>query len=347
MLEANAVSLGQSGQHENGLASAAPPVERFVRRRRPRWERLSSLLDRAGRSRRRDPLSVDEIEELVRLYRHTATDLAVARRDFPGDRVTTFLNQLVVRSYAVVYHDPPATMRQLRRFFARDLPRAYRAAWPYLAASAALLIIPLLATAVAVLLARDVASLLLPPELIGEIQAGQTWFDSSGAERPFLASFILTNNVQVAFFALAGGMLAGLGTVYVLVANGIEIGAIAGALAAYGLGDRLVGFVSPHGFLELSVVVVAGGSGLMLGRAMVWPGLAPRAEALATAGARSVRLLLGMLPFLAVAGLLEGFVSPAVFPWPFKLAIGLATAIGLYSYLLLVARPSSHKTCVD
>jgi uncharacterized membrane protein SpoIIM required for sporulation len=133
-------------------------------------------------------------------------------------------------------------------------------------------------------------------------------------------------------------MLAGVGTVAVLMSNGIDIGAVTGALIAYGLWKDLIGFVSPHGFLELSDVVVAGACGLMLARAIVWPGLAPRSEGLVAAGTRSVRLLLGMLPFLGVAGLLEGFVSPLDFAWPAKLAIGLATAIGLYAYLLLAGR---------
>jgi uncharacterized membrane protein SpoIIM required for sporulation len=319
-------------------ANLASPVERFVRLHRGRWERLSVLLDRANATRaaRREPLSVDEVEELVRLYRQATTDLAVARRDFPGERVTVFLNQLVTRAYAVVYREPPAVFSRLRRFYRHDLPREYRAAWPYLLAAAALLFVPLVATALAVIVGPDVAGLFLPPALIDEMRAGRTWFDASATERPFLASFIMTNNVEVSLLALAGGMLAGVLTVLVLLANGVEIGAVTGALITYGLADRLVGFVSPHGFLELSVVVVAGACGLMLGKAIVWPGLSPRGEALVAAGKRSSRLLLGMLPFLALAGLLEGFVSPSSFPWPAKVAIGLATAVALYSYLLLV-----------
>jgi uncharacterized membrane protein SpoIIM required for sporulation len=123
-----------------------------------------------------------------------------------------------------------------------------------------------------------------------------------------------------------------------LVYNGIHLGAVSGALSVHGLADRLVGFVSPHGFLELSVIVIAGACGLMLGRALLWADLRPRRVALAAAGARSVRLLVGTLPFMVVAGLIEGFVSPAAFPWPWKLAIGLATAAVMYGYLLLVGR---------
>src|SRR6185437_10163641 len=139
---------------------------------------------------------------------------------------------------------------------------------------------------------------------------------------------------QIALLALASGILGGIGPIYILIDNGIQIGAVAGALIAYGLGDALVGFVSPHGFLELSVVVVSGGCGLMLGRAVLCPGLLPRGQALVKATKRAMILLLGLLPALVVAGLLEGLVSPQHFLWPFKLAIGLTTAVLFYGYLL-------------
>src|SRR5215472_11689071 len=140
------------------------PIERFVRRRQPRWERLSALLDRAtGFGSPRRGHSVEELNELVQVYRQATTDLAIAQRDFPGDRVALFLNQLVGRGYAVIYREPPAAASRLRRFFARDLPSEYRAAWPYLVAAAALFFGPLVATMLVVVISPDTASLMLSP----------------------------------------------------------------------------------------------------------------------------------------------------------------------------------------
>lgn len=311
-------------------------IERFVSNRRPRWERLSVLLDRAASMRH--SLSVDEMDEMARLYRQATGDLAVARRDFPRDPATAFVNQLVARGHSIIYREPPAPLSRLRRFFTNDLPGEFRAAWPYMLASSLLFLAPLLLVSAAIIASADVAELMLPSGLLEEIKAGRTWFDFEFTKSPYAASFIMTNNVRVALLALAGGMLAGVGTAFVLVNNGIHIGAVAGALIAYGLGDRLVGFVSPHGFLELSVIVIAGACGLMLGRAIVWSDLRPRGRVLVDAGARSVRILTGSQVFLVIAGLIEGFVSPLGFPWPYKLAIGLATAAALYAYLLLAGR---------
>ena len=311
-------------------------IERFVAARRARWDRLASLLSRA--SSPRGGLSVEDLEELARLYRQTTSDLATARRNFPGDPSTVYVNQLVARGHAVIYREPAVPLSRIRRFFTRTLPAEYRGAWPYLVAAAALFFGPMVAALLAVAVSPDAATLFLPAAIIAEVKAGAEWLDIELPRRSLSASLIMTNNIQVSFSALAGGMLAGLGTVYILILNGLFIGSLMGAFVAYGLTTRLLWFVAPHGFLELSVIVIAGGCGLMLARAIVWPGLRPRSEALVEAGSRSVRLLLGILPFLLVAGLVEGFVSPADFAWQLKLAIGLFTAIVMYGYLLLVGR---------
>ena len=101
-------------------------IERFVATRRPRWERLAALLNRAGSPRGR--LTVEELEELARLYRETTSDLATARRDFPNDRTTFYVNQLVARGHAVIYREPAVALSQLRRFFTRALPAEYQRA---------------------------------------------------------------------------------------------------------------------------------------------------------------------------------------------------------------------------
>ncbi len=320
-------------------------IDPFVLRRRERWQRLGGLLDRAASPR--GGLSLQELDEVARLYRRTTGDLAIARRDFPQDPATAFINQLVSRAYAAIYREAPAPFSAMWRFFAVDLPRQLRAAWPYLGGSAALLFLPLIAAGVAAAISDAAAELLTPPAILAEIREGRTWFQWEFARSPFIASFIMTHNIDIAAKAFAGGMLAGVGTVAILIMNGVSIGGISGALVGHGLGDRLVGFVSPHGFLELTAVVVAGACGLMLGRAILWPGLQTRRAALVEAGRRSLRFSIGSQLLLIPAGLLEGFVSPLDFPWPFKLAIGLGTAAVLAAYLALAGRGRTSERLIS
>jgi uncharacterized membrane protein SpoIIM required for sporulation len=311
-------------------------IERFVANRRARWERLGSLLNRAHSPR--SGLSVDELDELARLYRQTTSDLAVARRDFPHDGTTQFINELVARAYGYIYRGPPTPLAALRRFFRQELPREFRSAWRFVAAAALLFFIPLSASAIVIVIDPTVAEMMVSQRLLTLIKSGRTWFDVSDEVRPVVSSYIMTNNIQVSFLALAGGMTAGLMTFWVLVMNGLSIGSISGALIAYGLWESLVWWVAGHGFLELSVIAISGGCGLMLARAIIWPGFQTRRDALALAGVRSVRLLLGTTPFMALAGVIEGFFSPLPLWWPYKLALGLASAVLMYGYLLLIGR---------
>jgi uncharacterized membrane protein SpoIIM required for sporulation len=316
-------------------------IERFVANRRARWDRLNALLNRSRSAR--STLTVDELDEMARLYRQTTSDLAIARRDFPSDGATRYVNELVARAYGQIYRDPPSPRAAITRFFRHELPRELRSAWPFLAAAAALFFAPLSIGIAVILISPDVAEMMVSPRLLTLIKSGRHWFDIPDEQRSVMATFIMTNNIQVSFLALAGGMTAGLMTCWVLVSNGLNIGAISGALAAYGLGESLVWWIAGHGFLELSVIVVSGACGLMLGKAILWPGLQPRRDALSAAGIRSMRLLLGTIPFMAVAGVIEGFFSPLPLHWAWKLTLGLSTGVLMWSYLLLVGRERTDR----
>src|SRR5581483_356795 len=120
-----------------------------------------------------------------------------------------------------------------------------------------------------------------------------------------------TNNIRVAFIAFAGGILLGTLTVYILVLNGLLFGALLGYTHLYHLDASLLAFVSPHGYLELTVVFMAGGAGLQMAWAPMQPGLLTRRDALVQAAQRAVLLVVGAVPILVAAGLIEGFVSPS------------------------------------
>lgn len=171
------------------------------------------------------------------------------------------------------------------------------------------------------------------------IEEQELWTDIPIHERPFASSFIMRNNIQVAFLAFGSGVLAGLPTLWIMILNGLMIGGITGLTAHHGVGFELWTFVIGHGVVELSVIFIAGGSGLMLGWAIIRPGLLSRRDALTIAARRAVRLVVGCVPLLIMAGLIEGFVSPAEnVPWPVKWGVGLGTGVLLYSYLFLAGR---------
>src|SRR6202035_4771106 len=96
---------------------------------------------------------------------------------------------------------------------------------------------------------------------------------------------------------------------------------VGAATAHAGMALQLWSFVAPHGSLELPAIFTAGGAGLEIARGLLFPGLLPRRESLVRAGGRGARLLLGTIPMLVVAGVIEGFFSPTQAPVAMKFAL--------------------------
>ncbi|MBV9895292.1 MAG: stage II sporulation protein M [Chloroflexi bacterium] len=315
-----------------------PSLSQFIATRQAHWNLLEQLLARGeGNGLRR--FEASDIEALGREYRQVISDLAIARRDFPDDQLTVWLNGLASRAHLRLYRAPAGSWKRLGRFFWSDFARRVRAARRYLAVSALLLFGPALVAYLAALLDPTLRDALVPEQYRSIMEGGRTWTDIEPELRGGMATVIFTNNIQVAFVGFAGGVLFGLGTVYVLVSNGLMLGSLLGAAQFYGVAPLLWAFISPHGYLELTCIVIAGAAGLMLGDALLRPGLLLRREALARAARRAVELALGAAPVLVVAGLIEGFISPnADVPIAVKIAIGPLTGAALYALLLTVGR---------
>ncbi len=312
-------------------------LDTFLEQRRPHWQELETLLDRTRTHLR--GLSAQELTALGRLYQATTADLALAQRDFPNQRVTLYLNQLVGRAHAHIYREEPLRWRWLLDFYRQTFPQLYRALLPYTTLAFGLFIIPAVFAFFVVAYHPDAIYVIEGPGIAGlvrKVEQGKLWTEIAPSVRSAASSVILTNNIQVTFFTFAGGITAGLLSAWIVISNGLSIGAIFGLLQAHHLSAGLAEFIVAHGFIELSVVFVAGGCGLYLGDGLLRPGLQSRRAALIERGQFGVRVILGCAPLLVVAGLIEGFISPSGLPWLIKLLVGLVTGGLLYYYWLRV-----------
>ena len=304
---------------------------------------METLLSRS-RGRRTRRLTASDIESLGRFYRQITSDLAIARRDFPNEQVRQYLEQLVGRAHPVIYQHESRQWSTFRRFFTHRFPRAFREAGPYTFAAFSILLIPFALTLVLTLIDPTVGREILPAgALVDKIEQGQSWMQISRGDRGLAASFIMSNNIRVAFVAFAGGILFGVGTVVALVANGLILGATSGLAIQHGLGGDLISFVSPHGGIEMTVIFMAGGTGLRIGHALLNPGLLSRGAALSKAASTAITLVFGSVPLLMIAGTLEGFVSPSGIPYVAKFAVGIIALVFLYSYLLGAGRDATQE----
>jgi uncharacterized membrane protein SpoIIM required for sporulation len=178
---------------------------------------------------------------------------------------------------------------------------------------------------------------LLGPGMMETIEQHKMWTESIVTVKPLASSSIMTNNLSVSFSAFAMGITGGLGTIWMMMLNGLLMGVIGAATWKAGMAVQLWSFVAPHGVLELPAIFIAGGAGFEIARGLLFPGLLPRKVSLAQAGGRGARLLLGTIPMLIIAGLIEGFFSPSGAPPAMKFAFAVLLFLTLLAYLFKIS----------
>jgi uncharacterized membrane protein SpoIIM required for sporulation len=312
-------------------------LDRFVTGREPAWNELEQALRTArGRPERLGP---DGVRALGRLYRAAAADLAFARRRFPGDPVVARLESLVGRARPVVY-SAESRRAPLRDFAATGYWRRVRERPLLLALAWALLAVPAVLAFLWAASDPGAASGLVPEQFRNAGQSGGHALGGGGQQAEF-SSAIFTNNIRVAFIAFAGGALAGLGTTLVVAYNGVLLGTVAGLASGAGSGARLTELVAPHGFLELSCIAVSAAAGFRIGWAVIEPGSRGRGAALAAEARGAAEMVLGTVPWLVLAGLVEGFVTPRRIGVAAALALGIGLAAAYWALVLWRGRPAA------
>jgi uncharacterized membrane protein SpoIIM required for sporulation len=314
-------------------------LDEFVSDRSPTWIELEQLLAHAGN--RPSRLGADGIRRLGACYRASAADLAHARRRFPGDAIVGRLEQLVQRGRQGVYNAPSSRL-SVWEFFATGYWRRVRERKVILAISFLALVIPSLLGGYWAWRDPGPASGLVPTQYqsVTEPRTPGQSLGKSVDEESALAAQIFTNNIGVTFYAFAGGLLLGLGSLYVLLFNGLLLGVVAGLAIGAGNGQVFFELVSAHGVLELSCIIVSGAAGLRLGWAIIDPGNRTRGEALRQEARAAIELVLGTAPWLVLAGLVEGFLTPAGAGLTTALAVGLSLGAVYWGLVLWRGAPS-------
>ena len=315
------------------------PIDRFITQRKNAWQRLEDLLkllDTASLKR----LRREEVRELGRIYRRTASDLAIARAESRDPRLVNYLNSLVIRAHGRIYRAESHGWKRILQFFTREFPQTFRRTGRYTLLSFSVFMLFSIFGFVGTRIDPEFSELVgVDPgfrEMI--IETRTHWWETLNEQNQVGASVIMANNIQVTIYTFAFGATFGLGTLFFLAMNGANIASVLSLTYRAGFGNDLVTFMVGHGVIELSCIFIAGGAGLLIGSAMVMPGDMTRADALKTRGMEAVRLMMGVAVLLVVAGTIEGFISPAPIDPRIKYSIAALTGVALYSYLLLAGR---------
>ena len=302
--------------------------ESFQRQRGERWREFEQALIvvEAGRP---------APEDFSRDYRAICQDVALAReRGFAASLVTR-LERFALRGHQQLYGPRPRSGRAMLSTLL-EFPAALRREWRLLLVTALLFY----GTAAAGYLAVRAN-----PDLVYSVVGGGTatsfeqMYDPEaphmGAPRDTsgdLAAFghYVSNNIGIGFRCFAGGILFGLGSILLIVSNGIFLGGVAGHIVNVGYGETFWPFVIGHGAFELNAIVICGLCGLRLGLAVTAPGRRRRVDALRTAARGVLPLLYGGTAMLFVGAIIEAFWSSNHDLWPERLFYGVGAALWLF-----------------
>lgn len=322
-----------------GAHVAGGVAERLVARKSPRWDEFGVMAQRAT-AQGLDSFAAEELPEFAARYREIAADLARARTYRARPAVLERLGRLVAAGHNALYRDERSSGARIASFLLREAPASVVESWRAVLLATVMFLAPALGGYALLRENPALAQDVLPQGMLERAEAGKArtaegkgYFEADAESRPLMASQIMTNNIQVAFFCFAGGAFAGVGSLVLLAFNGLSIGAVSGHFANAGLLGYLWTFVIGHGVVELFAIWVAGAAGFLLGKAMIAPGDLPRGEALTLAGRIAVRMVTAVILMLIMAGLIEGFVSAGTGPLAYRLGISAVSVLLLAAYL--------------
>ncbi|MGQ0544527.1 MAG: stage II sporulation protein M [Betaproteobacteria bacterium] len=282
--------------------------------------------------------------ELPPRYRRLCQSLALAADRQYSPELVDRLNRLALRGHHVLYQNRRRQSGRVLDFLARGFPRLVREEWRLVAAASVLFFGPLAGLLAALQAFPEFVHYLLAPEQIARFHqmydpANRRVGTLEADHSLMMFGFYIWNNVRIGFQTFAGGLLAGVGTVWFLGANGVIIGAVAGYLTQVGYSETFWSFVAGHSSLELIAIVFAGTAGLRLGLAVISPGNLTRKSALVASAKPAVRMMYGSALMFFAAAFVEAFWSPITeIPFFWKIAVGLAGWALLLPYFLFAGR---------
>lgn len=294
--------------------------EAFVARHQQEWVELENWLQLRGEDPRRARAGSRQWtgladDEVPARYRRLCQQLAIARKRGYSPQVVERLQSLTQRGHAVLYRAAPPQWRRALEFFLAEFPALVRAQRGCLWAAVIVFVLPLVVSFVAVQLSPELIYTVHSPEEVAEYESMYDPADpqrklgrDSGSDVAMFGMYVM-NNVSIGLRTFAAGLLAGIGSIYVLVMNGLMIGGVAGHLQQVGHGDPFWRFVAGHSAPELTAIVLSGAAGLRLGLDLIAPGRRRRVDALIEGGRVGAKLCLGVFAMLLFAAFVEAFWS--------------------------------------
>ena len=305
----------------------------FEEKYRGDWKLLEALFQ--GKIKK----DSDLLENFPTMYRRLCRQLAIARGRNYSPILIQYLEELVASGHQRFYGRRGGAEMRIIRYFQRDFPRAVRKEWKLILFSHLLFYVPLIGIALLTQIYPDLPHMLLPADMIMGME--ESYDPANGnfeKERDASADFMMwgyyiMNNVGIDFRCFAGGLFAGIGSIFFMIYNGVVIGSVAGHLTQVGFGSTFWPFVSGHSAPELTAACFSGACGMKLGFSFIMPGAKTRLQSLKDSAADAMTLLWGTAFMTFLAAFIEAFwSSSSLVPVEVKYWAGASLWLGMICY---------------
>lgn len=304
---------------------------KFIEQNKEKWAEYESMLQNEQA----------EPEKLNDLFVQITDDLSYARTFYPNRSVKVYLNQMAQRIFHHIYKGRRFPKERLWQFWTDDIPQVMWESRKALRLALALFVLSFVIGIISSRINPDFARVVLGDNYIdmtlSNIQKGDPMAVYKDNQPLGSALGIAANNLFVAFRTAILGVLASLGTAFMLMYNGIMVGAFQYFFVEKGLFWESFLTIWIHGTLEISAIILAGGAGLMAGSGLLFPGTFTRTQAFQISMRRGMKIFIGITPVIILAAMFEGFLTRFTeVPDPLRaLFIGLNLLFVLWYFVYL------------
>ena len=320
-------------------------LPRFIVADRPPWVELEQMLDRLEADPAR-AMPIAEVQRFHLLYQKVSSDLGRVSTFAAEPELKSYLGSLTARAYGEIQETRVRASRfRPGHLLINEFPRVFRKQLGAFTVALAIMLAGILFGGFATALDDEAKEAIIPEQFshllsdpakrVAEEEGAKA--DRMEGGKSNFASALMANNIRVSIFTLGLGITFGIGTVISLFYNAVLLGMIAIDYVLAGQTMFLLGWLMPHGVIEIPAIVIAGQGGLVLGAALVGSGdRTPLAARLRAIGPDLMTLIFGIAVMLVWAGIVESFLSqyhePVIRYWQ-KIAFGSVELIALIWFL--------------
>jgi uncharacterized membrane protein SpoIIM required for sporulation len=320
--------------------------EQFETENQALWDQLVAMMEELERPRSKRRLEPAALAAFPGDYRRLCSHYALARSRGFSPMLVEYLHRLVLRGHPLLYKRASAWGWRLLNFVLFGFPQAFRRHLGAFSLSLLFFLLPALLMGTACYLQEDMIYSVMEQKQVSGMESaydpdndhlGRSEERSSETDFQMFGYYIL-NNIGIGFRTFALGILLGVGTLFILIFNGVVIGGVAGHLTRLGYLETFWPFVAGHGAFELTAIVICGGAGLLMGRAVVAPGPQGRLETLKANALEALQLVMGAALMLVVAAFIEAFWSSSTLAPDIKYGVAALLWLTVILYLSFMGR---------